>query len=703
MNPNINNIMANRITHFRSILFISFVCLSLLSLTTVAETANEPSAGTLYLTNDQAIKTNAPSLSTDVDITITGLTARVKVTQTFENDNNQWVEGLYLFPLPENSAVDHLSMKVGERIIIGEIKEKQLAKKLYRAAKISGKKASLVEQHRPNVFSNSVANIGPYEVIEITIEYQQDIQYHRENGFSIRFPMTITPRYQPSNVYKESFSDKNSGALNTGFFNSASQFELVYPTEQESKQNPPRNTATVNVLLNSGFSLENINSSSHKINKQQLTEESYKISLNQQTVKADKDFVLNWNPTPAVKPRAAIFKQQIAGENYVNLMVLPPSMEQSNTESIAREVIFVIDTSGSMSGESMLQAKQALHFGLATLTSQDKFNLIQFDSKTDQLFKNAVKATATNLRFANAYINNLVADGGTEMYPALNLALGNQSKQSLLRQVVFLTDGAISNEAQLFELINQQLSDSRLYTVGIGSAPNTFFMRKAADFGRGTFTYIAELNQAQEKMEKLFESISQPKLTHIKVKWPNQQQAESYPAKVPDLYNGEPIWIKAKVNDLSGKVSISGRINSTLWQSDLSLDNPSEQLGVAKLWAREKIASIMNQNFHGSVSDQGKQQIIDIALKHHLVSRFTSLIAIDKTPSRTQQQIQQKKIANHLPKGTKLPKSAKIHPRAGRSQVQYPQTSLDLDIIFNGSLLLLCCSLVCLFFLRRFS
>jgi len=683
-------------------LLIPLLAISTNSLS--GEREKSPQAGTLYLTNEDSLQTNAPSLSTEVNMAITGLTARVKVTQTFENDDNQWVEGRYVFPLPENAAVDHLTMRVGERIIIGEIQEKQQAKRTYEAAKISGRKASLVEQHRPNIFSNSVANIGPYEIVEITIEYQQDVKYHREQGFSIRFPMTITPRYQPTSIYQETFTNNAFSRSAEGLLNSASQIQLLYPTEEEYNSSPPKNTATINVQLDAGFSLSHLLSNSHKITEQQLTEGSYKIALTNPKVKAEKDFVLSWKPVASLQPRAAVFKEQLGEENFVSLMLLPPSLGDSTSEPISREIVFVIDTSGSMSGESIKQAKEALHFGLSTLTKGDKFNVIQFDSHTDKLFPQAVYANPSNIRTANRYVSNLVADGGTEMFSAIKASLNGTSQSSMLRQVIFLTDGAISNEAQLFRLISDRLANSRLFTVGIGSAPNTFFMQKAARFGQGTFTYVNDINQAKIKMEALFDSISRPQLTHISIQWPDHVKSQSWPNKIPDLYDGEPIWLKSKLSDLGGELQVSGRMNNTLWQSKLSLENPTEQTGIAVLWAREKIASLMEQTYHGAIPDEQKSEIVELALKYHLVSRFTSLVAVDQTPSRTSEQLHQRKIKNHLPKGTKL---SKVNPNKAKgghihlSNIQYPQTSLDLELTTQLSLLILLFSLLSLFIYRR--
>ena len=686
--------------HLTKLLSITLIYLFSFQFLVAQESTSEPpKAGTLYLSNNQMSAQVAISLKTDVKMQISGLSARVTVTQTFENTTDQWVEGKYMFPLPEKAAVDHLTMKIGERLIIGEIKEKQEAKKIYEQAKISGRKASLVEQHRANMFTNSVANIAPYEKIEIIIEYQQDVIYQKEQGFSIRFPMTITPRYHPTAIYQESYEQNPNSTSNksklTRFFNQTSGVERYFTTESDDSESNNINRATVNIELDAGFALLDLKSVSHKLNTQQKTESEYQISFAEEVVKADRDFILSWMPVPSVQPRAAIFSEEKNlengdKENYLSLMVLPPSTSKiagsnknagAHDESdalINREIVFVIDTSGSMAGESMRQAKDSLAFALTTLQKGDKFNVIEFNSETSKLFSSAMDVNVSNINIAKLYVDQLEADGGTEMFAAIEASLDGREDHHLVRQVIFLTDGAIANEAELFSLIDELLGDSRLYTVGIGSAPNTFFMKRAAKFGRGTFTFIADSNESREKMSDLFTKISRPQLTHINIKWPYGLQADVWPKKIPDLYDGEPLWIKAKVasdsvSDIDGEIKLSGRVGDTLWQSTISADNSSQQSGVAVLWAREKIESIMNSAYHGQVDDLQKQEIINTALKHHIVSKFTSLVAVDKTPTRIAEELKQKMIKNHMPKGSK-----KLRQRS--QSLNFPNTSLDLDI-----------------------
>jgi Ca-activated chloride channel family protein len=640
---------------------------------------DEPGAGEFILHKNDASHVQAPILDTDVTITISGLTARVRVAQTFKNDTPDWVEGIYQFPLPEKSSVDYLSMVIGDTLIEGEIKEKKQAKKLYNMAKKSGKKATLLQQHRPNIFSNSVANIAPYETIVVTIEYQQDLLFSDTGTLGIRFPMTITPRYSPSSKLIETFTDFERG------FQLNPLDSTTIALDNQSHQSS--NNVSIQVTLNSGIPLQSLSSPSHHIIHKQQSLKQHSITLDHLNYKADRDFVLNWKPLQGELPRAAAFSETINNETYLSLMVMPPKMAM-NQQQHAREVIFVIDTSGSMAGESIRQAKAALLAGLNTLQAEDHFNLIEFDNSTRSLFKSAQPFDESHLRQAKKFIHQFNADGGTEMYHAMETALDNQTDTNRVRQVIFLTDGAISNEAQLFKLIKNQLGNSRLFTIGIGSAPNSFFMKRAAQFGRGSFTHIADAKQASQKISALFEKIQSPVVSNITINWPSHTQVEMWPNPIPDLFVGEPLWIKAKLSNPKGQVTINGQLADQLWQTQLPLNSHQQQPGIAKLWAREKIASIMNHSYHGRVNDKDKTTIIDTALEHQLVSRFTSLVAIDKTPSRIAESLKQKRIASMRPKGSS-------------QALAYPNTAIDLTLTPLNALLLLLLSLTALFFIGR--
>ena len=566
----------------------------------------------------------APTLETDVDIAVTGVVVRARVTQRFVNPTDQWLEGLYVFPLPETAAVDHLRMYVGSRVIEGEIREREVAQRLYKEAKASGRKASLLEQERPNVFTSSVANIGPGETVEIAIEYQDTIPFDGAE-FVLRFPLVVAPRHVPG--------IPNGECTLAGRANPTSEVpdaDRITPALSAEPVNPVR----LMVELDPGMALKSLYSPSHAIATQPVGGFVELVTLADDTVPADRDFVLAWAPATGPMPGATLLAEESGGEIYALLMVLPPD-PQIAAYRIPREMLFVVDTSGSMAGPSLEQAKLALLIALDQLQPQDRFNVIQFNSTVDQLFAHSAPADASHVERARDYVGALEATGGTEMEPALAAALADAAASDELRQIVFMTDGAVGNEEALFAYIEAHLGDSRLFTVGIGAAPNAFFMRKAAQFGRGTFTYVGSANEISTRMDALFRKLERPALADVAVDW-SGADGEAWPDRAPDLYAGEPLVLAARLRDLPEMVVVNGRIGSTPWRIIVhrpALETAAGGAGIRQLWARRKIEALMDSAVGGADRDEVRRQVIAVGLEHHLVTNYTSLVAIDVTPT----------------------------------------------------------------------
>jgi Ca-activated chloride channel family protein len=368
----------------------------------------------------------------------------------------------------------------------------------------------------------------------------------------------------------------------------------------------------------------------------------------------DHDIELTWKPVPDQAPRALMFTEELDGEIFALLMMLPPEEFTAPVQAMPRDLIFVIDTSGSMHGTSIEQAKRALALALSGLRPADRFNVIQFNSTTSSLFPASVDASTTNISVARRYVAGLAANGGTEMRPALKRALSAQSSDGHLRQVIFITDGSAGNEEALFRQIESDLGDARLFTVGIGSAPNSWFMRKAAEAGRGSFTTISALHEVSEKMERLFRKVEQPRVTDIDVRWPDGV-VEAYPETVPDLYAGEPVVVKARLpagTQVGDTVIVGGRSSLGTWDAEVRWDVGEPQSGIARLWARAKIEDLADRKRRGAPEDEVRAGIVATALKHHLVSKYTSLVAIDRTPARpATDSLAQEQVPNLLPYG----------------------------------------------------
>jgi Ca-activated chloride channel homolog len=600
----------------------------------------------------------APTVSTNVTTTISGLIVRTTVSQTFHNPSAEWAEGIYVFPLPEQAAVDHLRMRIGERVIEGMIQERAEAKKTFEQAKRKGQRASLLEQERPNVFTASVANLAPGEPIIVDIEYQDTVRYD-QGRFSLRFPMVVGPRYIPgtplSLIEAQPQETAVGWAVNTNQVPDASR---ITPPVQHPGQGPI-NPLTLRIDLAPGFLLDRVESPTHPIHVETNSHGRTHITLTNGSTFADRDFELAWTPQASHEAQTQLFLEEHNGDTYGLVFFLPPQLIEAGPSDIPREVIFVIDTSGSMAGASLVQAKAALKLAVSRLTPKDRFNIIQFNSVTKELFPEAVPADTRAIQRAVSYVETLQAEGGTEMLPAMVQALSHQKEeQTSLRQVIFITDGLIGNEEELFETLHRLLGQTRLFTVGIGSAPNGHFMRKAAQHGRGTFTYISTAQEVQDKMHRLFVKLEQPAFLNLALEGPTDRAWDLLPAPMPDVYAGEPLMAAFRTTTPPAHLTISGTHETVPWKRVLPFTTGLSRSGIAVHWARQKISQLMDQQASSSQPGQSdrqaelRQAVIDIALRHHLVSRYTSLVAVETIPARPQQQpLHSHAMKTNLPHG----------------------------------------------------
>ena len=582
--------------------------------------------GTLFWrTSPQATPSPAPVLKTDVEIRVTGLVVRAMVRQQFTNPSAEWAEALYVFPLPEDAAVDHLRMWVADRVIDGVIQERAAAKATYEQAKRDGKRASLIEHERPNIFTTSLANIPPGAAIAIEIEYQHAVHYDA-GRFRLRFPMVVGPRYIPGAPAPA--SSGTGWAADTDAVPDASR--ITPPVAPPSRG--PLNPVSLRVELDPGLALSALESSYHRVRTTPLSRGRFEITLEDVEVPADRDFELVWQPAAGAGPTAALFADQTGDRTYALLMLLPP--RDLGRTRLAREVIFVLDNSGSMAGASIEQARAALKLALARLRPGDRFNVVRFNHHTDSVFYKAQPASQQNLDAAVRYVDNIRAQGGTEMLPALMNALTTEPHPDRLRQVIFLTDGGVGNEEQLFQAIRERLGESRLFTIGIGSAPNSHFMREAARLGRGTFTYIGNPNEVQEKMTALFRKLESPALTDLQLELPGAGEADILPPRIPDLYLGEPVMVVLRTELPPSRAVLRGRVGSSDWEQTVTLNQTDAGAGLGVHWARAQIAALLDLRRSGTDEATIREAVIDVALDHHLVSPYTSLVAVDVTPVR---------------------------------------------------------------------
>jgi Ca-activated chloride channel family protein len=563
------------------------------------------------------------ALETSILAEVNGLLARVHVLQSFRNDSNDWVEGVYRFPLPDGAAVDRLVIQVGERTLEGEIQERESAERVYQQAREAGQAASLVSQERANQFSTRMANIGPHDTVHVMIGFLARVDY-RDGTFRLNLPMTFTPRWgaeaQP-----------------------ATGLPAPRPHLASFASMPANDSHRLNLRIDlaTDIPVAKLESLHHDVDIQ-AGEAGYSVTLLNPDEISDRAFELRWMPEFGAQPQSSLITFDDGQDIYAQLMLLPP--RDAALDPAPREVIFVIDTSGSMAGASLAQARAALQAGIDALGPDDRFNLIQFNSITESLFADPVPVTPDALREARRWVKRLEADGGTDMAPALKRALKRPagttgiagavgtSGTALLRQVVFITDGAVGNERGLLREVADRLGDSRLFTVSIGSAPNGGFMRRAAELGRGHHTHIGRPEDVGETMTDLWTHIRLPAISDLCIDWGGP--AEYYPELLPDLYAGQPLWVVARLDRRPDRVSLCGTLNDEAWTYDAwpRLEDGSDML--ATLWAREKVESLQQGMMFGADADQARQEIVHVALAHDLLTPWTSLVAVDRTPAR---------------------------------------------------------------------
>jgi Ca-activated chloride channel family protein len=686
-------------------------------------------SGSLLKTDDGYA--DATRLGVDVDLTVSGPTIRARVTQIFRNPSQDWVEATYVYPLPAGGAVDTLKIVVGDRVVVGDIKERQQARVIYEQVRQNGQKAALTEQERPNIFTNSVANIGPGETVLVQIEYQEPVQ-QSGNEFSLRVPMVVGPRYNPAPVVQSVDFRPDGGGWGATKSDPVPDRDHIAPPVLDPAQNAPVNPTSMTVRLQAGFPLGEVKSHHHAVKVESPDSATRIIKLTDGVVPADRDFELTWKPAAEKAPLVGLFREHVGNADYLLAFVTPPAIEQAERKPLPREVIFVIDNSGSMGCTSIVQAKASLLYALGRLQPNDRFNVIRFDHTMDVLFPTSVPADREHLGRATDFVSALRAEGGTEMVPAMRAALTDNagSDANAVRQVVFLTDGAIGNEQQLFETITAMRGRSRVFMVGIGSAPNTYLMTRAAELGRGAFTHIGSVDQVEERMRGLFSKLENPAVTGLTAKF-SESSADITPAVIPDVYRDEPLVLAAKLDKLAGSIEIKGRIGDRPWIVTLPLANAAEGKGLSKLWASRKIADAeVARTMRQASPEEADKTILALALEHQLVTRLTSLVAVDKTPSRPEgEPLKVSELPLNLPAGWDFTKVFGERPQlpvapterraeAGDARVQVaalkrpavtpmpntitlPKTATDSELKMIAGSILLALSLIVLLFNRR--
>ena len=604
----------------RILLILATLLMLLLIVRVETARADEAFYGIEFGAGPAALK--AVALDTGIDVEVTGLVARIRVSQLFRNTGPDWAEAVYRFPLPEGAAVDRLLVEAGGRVLQGEIREKSDARRTYQQARDAGRVASLVEQQRANQFQTRLANIAAGEEIRVSIGFLMRVDFS-DGSYGLDIPLTFTPRFTPA--------DRGTGQLR--WFLDAADSDGHY--------------LGLEVRLKTSLQLARIESRHHDIDILP-TAEGYRLRLVDPDARSDRVFALRWTPEFGAAPKAAVTTWDGPDATYALAMLAPPLAEALAPQP--REVVFVIDTSGSMQGASLEQAVAALAHGLGFLDGSDWFNLVEFNSDARALFTESLPATPANRERALGFLAGLEADGGTEMKPALDLAMSLPPREEL-RQIVFITDGSVGNERELLQRIGERLGASRLFTVSIGAAPNAWFMRKAALVGRGSHTHIGRLTDVAAQMASLWARIEHPALQNVCIDW--GMEADYYPEIIPDLYAGEPLWLYAKLPRAPREVRLCGELDDRYWETTAPVTPDDGGEAIAALWARSRIEALEDGRLFGDDADAVRREVLELALEFGLLTRYTALVAVDRTPSRPHgARLETRDVPNLLPAGS---------------------------------------------------
>jgi len=569
-----------------------------------------------------------PLVHTDAALDVRGLVAAATVTQRYVNSGSEPVEAVYVFPLPHDAGVYDLEIRIGSRVIRSEIHEREQAKRIYEAAKTEGKRAAIVEEERPNIFTASVANIMPGDQIDVRLRYVEPLKWEA-GKMRIAFPMVVGPRYIPGT--QVAGHDGSGWAADTNAVADAARITpIVRHPENRNGQD-----ISVSVDLDAGFEASTVTSVSHVVTVRRAANGRQRVELTNEVALPNKDFILEVAQAESAKPKTALFLSpgNDRGETQFLLAAYPPTVQPKERGPV--EMMYMIDVSGSMTGTSIEQARGALLQALDRLTPRDRFGILAFSSGYDEFSPVTLVATAENVAAAREYVRTLHAGGGTEMLPALEHLMQKPRVPGTVRHIILLTDGDLGNEEQIFEAMRKDLGEARLYTVAIGSAPNLFLATKMAQFGRGTFTHIADNHEIEAQMTHLFASIENPVLTDIKITFEGVEVADVYPERTPDLFTGQPLLIYGRLaSGRAGTAVLTAREGNERYEVRMPFDTAKAEFhaGITTMWARQRVEDMMDRWREADQSEQAKikTNIIAHAIRYWLVTRFTSLVAVEQ-------------------------------------------------------------------------
>ncbi len=563
-----------------------------------------------------------PLKHTDVKGQISGYIATVDVTQQFHNPYEEKIEAVYVFPLPQNAAINEFIMTIGERKIRGIIRERKEAEEIYREARRQGYVASLLTQERPNIFTQKVANIEPGKNIDVNIKYFNTLAYV-DGWYEFVFPMVVGPRFNPPG-YTDGVGAVARGKA--GISGQKTEVQYLKPGERSGHD------IAVTVEVDAGVVIEEVVCTSHVITKTSTGPEKLTVKLSSLDSIPNKDFVLRYKVAGKTVKSALVTHHDKRG-GFFTLMLYPPE-NLSYLKRAPMEMIFVLDCSGSMRGKPIAKAKDAIKRGLRKLGKDDTFQVIRFSNNTSQFGPDPVPATPANIRKAIRYVDNLHGSGGTMMIEGIKAALDFKHDPHRFRLVSFMTDGYIGNEVEILAAIHQRLGASRIFSFGVGSSVNRYLLDRMAKLGKGAVAYIGLDDSAGGVVDLFYERISHPALTDVTIDWGDMQVTDMYPNHIRDLIVGRPVILTGRFKGRhSTTIRVTGKVGDLRQEIAIGVNLDESAVthpGIACVWARKKIETLANQATSDNNLDL-PQEIMQVALEYGLMSAYTAFIAVDSS------------------------------------------------------------------------
>ena len=599
----------------------------------MTQTLLPPTAGLYVQDAEQPLA--FPLKHTEVKAQVSGHLARVEVIQTFENPFATPLEAIYIFPLPDEAAVDSMVIRLGDRAIRGRIEKREQAQAIYDQAKKQGQTAGLLEQERANIFTQSLANILPGEQIEVVIGYSDQLAY-KQGAYEFVFPMVVGPRYIPGTSIAGPGSRPGSApepmTLNqdTDIVPDASRLNApILPADLRSGHDIQ---VTVDIATGAGpWKLESANfqSPSHQIaiNSQDAIT---RVTLAPNDTLPNKDFILRYQVAGAATQTSVLTQSDERGGHFAAYLI--PAIHYDSAQYIPKDMVFLIDTSGSQSGPPLDQCKALMHRFIQGLHPQDTFNIVNFANTTQQLAKVPLENTPQNRQRALTYVDRLQAGGGTEMLQGFKTVLNlPQMDRERIRNIVLLTDGYIGNETQIFAEAQRSLTlSTRIHSFGAGSSVNRFLLNRVAEMGRG-ISHVVRHDEAIERVvDKFLEQINNPVLGNLSLRWEGPGEApDLYPIAPPDLFAEQPLVLLGRKRDRQpGTLRVTGMAASGDSFESFALHfEPSGNPALAQLWGRARIKALMNQMVSGETT-VGVAAVTETALAYQLLSQYTAFVAI---------------------------------------------------------------------------